>query len=168
MPTTLRNQNLFCLNCGSEHVLHYPVPIDEMSKKMKAFDVLHKDCKKTWTQPQVDQNKDVMQKAMWWIANGEKGNSSETMWNCLMGNKGFPINHPYDPDDFSRCYKLLKTVPEWNKQLEKLKPLSIAWSNLINNWSKLTEMFEQNEREQWKNYKKVGMYEFMKTLITIP
>lgn len=166
MKTTIRNQNLFCLNCGSEYVLNYPIPVDDMRKKMKAFNVLHKECKKTWIEPQVDQNKDVMQKAMWWIANGEKGSSSKTMWNCLMGNKGFPINHPHDPADFSRCYKLLKTVPEWNSQLEKLKPLSMAWNNLILNWEKLTEMFEQNEKEQWKNSEKIGMYEFMKTLIT--
>ena len=105
------------------------------------------------------------QKAMWWIANGERGLSSETMWNCLMDNTDFPISWPYDPDDFSRCYKLLQAVPEWRLKLYKLKPLSKEWNNLIENWDKLTGMFEENRRTHWENSEKIGMYEFMQTLI---
>lgn len=111
------------------------------------------------------QSKDVQQKAMWWMGCGEKGMSSETMWNCLMGNKNFFVNHPYDPDDFKRCYKLLEAVHEWKNELYKLKALSKEWSNLVDNWDKLTEMFEENVRTEWKNCKQIGMYEFMKTLI---
>ena len=111
------------------------------------------------------QSKDVKEKAMWWIANGETGMSSKTMWNCLIGNSNFPINHPYDPDDFSRCYKLLQAVPEWKNELYKLKPLSKSWNNLVENWDKLTGMFEENRRTDWKNAEKIGMYEFMQTLI---
>ena len=84
-----------------------------------------------------------------------------------MGNPKFPVNIPYDPDDFSRCYKLLVAVPEWKLELHKLKPLSKEWSNLVDNWDKLTEMYELNTKENWKNSKKIGMYEFMQTLITI-
>ncbi len=73
-------------------------------------------------------------KAIWWIANGSVGASSKTMWNCLIGNEDFSINHPYDPDDFSRCWKLLEAVPEWKPELHKLKPLSRQWSNLVDNW----------------------------------
>lgn len=108
---------------------------------------------------------ETLKKALHWIGNGQVGMSSKTMWNCLIGNKDFPINHPYDPDDFSRCYKLLEAVPEWKNELHKLKPLSIAWNNLVENWDKLTEMYEQNVRENWKNSKKIGMYEFMGWLI---
>lgn len=165
MATTIRNKKLFCLNCGGEFAIYYPLPIDEMSKKMKDFDALHKDCNPTFTEPKADQSKDVQEKAMWWIVNGHVGMSSKTMWNCLIGKKDFPVNHPYDPDDFSRCYKLLQAVPEWKNELQKLKPLSKAWNNLVDNWDKLTEMYEQNTKEQWKNSKKIGMYEFMQTLI---
>lgn len=165
MATTIRNQKLFCLNCGGDFTLAFPVPVGEMKKKMKAFDSLHKDCKPTWIEPVVDQSRAIKDKAMWWIGNGETGMSSETMWNCLIGNKDFDINHPYDPDDFSRCYKLLETVPEWKTEIGKLKPLSIQWNNLVNNWQKLTEMYEKNTAEKWKNSKEIGMYEFMQTLI---
>lgn len=163
--TTIRNQNLFCLNCGGEHKIIYPISIPEMTKKIEAFNELHKDCKPEWKEPEVNQEKSTYEKAIFWITNGETGMSSKTMWNCFMGNRNFDVDHPYDPDDFKRCYKLLQAIPEWKFQLQKLKPLSTAWSNLVDNWDKLTEMYERNEKENWKNYKKVGMYEFMQTLI---
>lgn len=112
MATTIRNQKLFCLNCGGEFSFNFPVELDEMSKKIQAFDTLHKDCKQTWKEPEVDQSKDVRQKAMWWISKGIVGISSEIIWMTLLGNEKFSVNYPYDPDDFSRCSKLLEAVPE--------------------------------------------------------
>lgn len=165
MATTIRNGDLFCLNCGGNFKLQYPMPVDEMSEKTMSFNRLHEDCKKTWTEPEADQTKPVYEKSMFWFNNGERGNSSETMWNCLMNNDNYPINHPYDPDDFSRCYKLLLFVPEWKNELHRLKPLSNQWSNLVDNWDKLTDMYEENKRTDWKNHKEIGMYELMKTLI---
>lgn len=54
--TTFRNEKLFCLNCGGAFKLDYPVQVPEMTKKIEAFNSLHKDCKKTWTQPNADQS----------------------------------------------------------------------------------------------------------------
>lgn len=125
-------------------------PVDCILKAMEAYE---------------HQSKSINKKAMWWIANGKIGMSSKTMWNCLIGNEDFPINYPYDPDDFSRCYELLEAVPEWKTELYKLKSLSKVWNNLIENWDKLTEMFEENRRTDWKHSEKIGMYEFMQTLI---
>lgn len=161
MATTIRNQKLFCLNCGGDYAIPYPIGVGEMSKKMKAFDVLHKNCKPTWTEPVADQSKDVQEKAMWWIANGHVGSSSKTMWLCFMGQKIDRVYHPCDPDDFSRCWKLLEAVPEWKSELHKLKPLSKEWSNLVDNWDKLTEFYENMRIVKKAN----GMYEFMQTLI---
>jgi hypothetical protein len=163
--TTFRNGKLFCLNCGGEFNLILPMPVTEMTKKIDAFNLLHKDCVKTWVEPIVDQSKEVKEKAMWWIANGQIGMSSKTMWNYFMGNDSFPINHPYDPDDFSRCYALLQVVPEWRKRILELGKLSTEWKKLSENWDKLTEMFEENRKTNWKNSKKIGMYDFMQTLI---
>jgi hypothetical protein len=167
METTIRNEKLLCLNCGGDFALKMPIPITEMTKKIDAFNVLHSNCQKTWIEPEADQSKDIQEKAMWWIANGHVGNSSKTMWNCFMGNSRFPINHPYDPDDFSRCYKLLQAVPEWKSKryMNMLSKLSTPWENLVENWDKLTQMYEQNKAENWVNANKIGMYEFMQTLI---
>lgn len=166
--TVVENEKLLCLNCGGDYKLQFPMPIDGMDSfamKVEYFNKLHGGCKPGWIRPEADQSKTIHEKAMWWMNNGQVGMSSKTMWNCFMNNKDFPVNHPYDPDDFSRCYKLLKAVPEWKSELHRLKNLSKAWSNLVDNWDKLTEMYEQNVREEWKNSKKVGMYEFMSKLI---
>lgn len=167
MSTTIRNEKLFCENCGQEFPLKFPLAITEMNKKIKAFDTLHKDCEKTWVEPEADQSKDIEEKANWWITNGRVGMSSKTMWSCFMGVKDFKVNHPYDPDDFSRCYKLLEAVPEWKspQYMQRLKRLSTAWSNLVDNWDKLTEMYELNVKNEWKNSKEIGMYQLMDKLI---
>ncbi len=165
--TTIRNEKLFCLNCGGNFPLKMPIGIKEMTSKINSFNGLHKDCEPIWKEPEADQSQDIQKKAMWWITNGHVGNSSKTMWQCFMNVPIERINHPYDPDDFSRCYKLLEAVPEWKQKsnMRKLEKLSIPWKNLVENWDKLTEMFEQNKKENWKNSDKIGMYEFMQTLI---
>ena len=164
MPTTIRNQKLFCLNCGGEFALAYPIPIKDFAKKAKAFETLHKDCPATWKQPEVDQSKSIEEKTNFWLLNGEHGNSSVAMCRALMDN---PVSksHPYDPDDFRRCYLLLKAVPEWKKDLHKLKSLSLEWSNLVDNWDILTSMYEENVKTNWINYERIGMYELMQKLI---
>lgn len=168
LNTAIRNSNLFCLNCGGEHRIDYPITPDKLSELVEAFNVLHKDCVQTWTEPKYNNSDDIYKRAMRWIAVGEKGMSSEAMWGCFMGSGVPKTAHPYDPDDFKRCYKLLEAVPEWKSEMHKLKSLSREWSNLVDNWDKLTEMFERNVREDWKNYKEIGMYEFMQTLIEPP
>lgn len=162
--TTIRNGNLFCTHCGGTFVVKYPVPPEQLTEKIGAFNALHKHCEKTWTEPAADQSKQVQERALWWISNGEVGMSSKTMWNKFMGQPvGYP-NHPHDPDDFKRCYKLLKTVPEWKYRMDELKPLSKAWSNLVDNWDRLTEMYELNVKTEWKQHKKIGMYDLMQKL----
>ena len=165
MATTFRNQNLFCLNCGGSFKIEYPIEISEMTKKITAFDELHKDCKKTWSEPTFNQSEGLTKRAMQWKEHGETGASSNAMWHCLMEDSNFIICHPWDPDDFGRCYKLLQAVPEWKNELHKLKSLSLVWSRLVDNWDVLTEMYEKNVANDWKTHKEIGMYEFMKAII---
>jgi|AntAceMinimDraft_9_1070365.scaffolds.fasta_scaffold12483_5 hypothetical protein len=165
MATIIKNEKLFCTCCGGEFTLNYPISLDDYSRKVNQFTELHKDCKQTYIEPVADQSKGIKEKALWWIANGNVGMSSKTIWNCLIGNTDYRISHPYDPDDFSRCYQLLEAIPEWRGELDKLKPLSRAWNNLVENWDNLTKMFEENQQTDWKNKEKIGMYEFMQELI---
>lgn len=164
MKTTIRNQKLFCLNCGGEQVLPpFPIPIPILTAMMKAFDKMHKNCPKTWKEPECPQNLPVKDKALWWWEHGERGSSSETLWNFFMDRAGM-INYPNDPDDFRRCYKLLKAIPEWRSELLEAKDLSGEWSRLIDKWDKLTEMLE----EQFRTNKANGMYELMQECIKRP
>lgn len=41
----LKGNKMVCLNCGGEFVLELPLALGLFIKKMKAFEVLHKDCK---------------------------------------------------------------------------------------------------------------------------
>lgn len=160
--TTIRNDKFFCLNCGGEWQLQMPIPVKEFAEKGNAFNVLHQDCKPTWKQPVVSQDKDINEKMMFWLAQGERGISSETMFEKLSGKKLRDSYHchPSDPDDFRRCYLLLETIPEWKSRLCELRDLSLVWDKLVTHWDRLTKMLE----EQLKTHKTNGMYEFMKEL----
>ena len=162
--TTIRNGALFCTCCGGLFHIIYPISVEELSLKTKSFDILHKDCPQTWVEP-TPEGKTETEKAMWWAANGERGMSSNSMFAVLSGQNPKQVSYPCDPNDFKRCYKLLQAIPEWKSQLFRMRQFSKQWDSLVTNWDKLTEMYEQNEREDWKNYKSVGMYEFMQTLI---
>lgn len=170
--TGFRNNELFCFNCGKSYKMNLPQPVSMASAMMIQFDNNHRNCEKTWEPPVVDQSLSEKNKALWWKddKNGEYGMSSGAMWNRLYYSDGMvnldgqTKHHPSDPDDFRRCYLLLETVPEWKTKLHLLKDLSPVWEKLVDNWDKLTQMYEQNVKEEWKNYKKIGMYEFMQTL----
>jgi hypothetical protein len=168
--TGFRNGDLFCFNCGTSYKMNLPQPVTMAAALMTQFEKDHKGCKPTWKEPTTRGVKTEEENANWWAVNGEHGISSKTMFNRLIyGLNVRPLTNSYqgtpsDPDDFKRCYKLIQAVPQWKNRLGELKSLSPVWSKLVDNWDKLTEMYEQNVREDWKNYKKVGMYEFMKSL----
>lgn len=164
--TTIRNNDLFCLNCGKSQKMPYPIDVDMFAARTKQFNISHKNCLPEWKESETDQSLTVGDKADFWFNHGEKGRSSECIYQKLRNNfVAFSGNrHPLDPDDFKRCYKLLKAVPEWKERLREMDSVSPVWKNLVENWNKLTEMYEQNVAENWKNYKTIGMYEFMKSL----
>ncbi len=171
--TGLRNRNLFCFNCCVAFPMpKLPAPVKDMTSMMTNFVELHKNCEPTWKVPEPDMNTSEFERGAWWTKHGEHGTSSQTMWCVLAERKLFDehykevilspsqFTHPSDPDDFRRCYLLLKAVPEWRLKLDKLKTLSQIWFKLVENWDKLTEMLE----EQMKTGKQNGMYELMESL----
>jgi hypothetical protein len=87
--------------------------------------------------------------------------SSEALWYFFMGHNGARKNYPSDPDDFKRCHKLLKAIPEWRSVLYKAKSLSPEWSRLIDEWDKLEVLFE----DLVKTHKDNGMYDLMQKCI---
>ncbi len=72
-----------------------------------------------------------------WLASGERGNSSETMFTHLTGinaNTGTARSHPYDPADVRRCWLLLEDVPELNAAFPRMADVSPAWAGLVHDW----------------------------------
>jgi hypothetical protein len=80
-----------------------------------------------------------------WIASGDTGLSSETIWHVLSG-RPFPSKHfrpskPMDPADFGRCHRLLDKIPEWRARLPEVAAKYPAWSALVGAWDELTELY---------------------------
>ncbi len=158
--TIIRNQKLFCQNCGGEQIVPYPIVIPMFGAMVTAFNKMHKNCPKTWKEPEADLSQSIEQRANWWLTYGEHGLSSMAMFRTFHDSPA-QINHPSDPDDFRRCYLLLKAIPEWKAELSKVAKLSIPWHNLVMKWDELTKMLE----EQFQTHKPNGMYELMQKCI---
>lgn len=100
----------------------------------------------------------LSQAAYQWLASGERGMSSEAMFECLTGVKctkdgTWPkasTAHPYDPDDFRRCRLLLEQVPELASNLVKLRSLSDAWRGLVDSWAEICAAMDR-ETPDWRN-----------------
>jgi len=103
-----------------------------------------------------------------WIINGEVGTSSQTIWAVMMDavlpsrkdSRDYGV--PHDPDDFSRCWKLLALFPAWRNRLPEVASQFPAWVGFVREWDKLTAMYETLLAEN-KHYGR-EMYDFMKIL----
>lgn len=166
--TGFRNGDLFCFNCGRSQKIPFPMEVTLATDFFKSFDKHHKGCAKTWIEPVAMPNEENLSSAIkknadWWLQYGERGISSETMFHYLSGRRiGQRESTPSDPDDFRRCYLLLKAVPQWKNDLDKLRPVSEVWNKLVDNWDRLTEMLETAMASPSK--KATEMYQLMKSL----
>ena len=81
-----------------------------------------------------------------WLANGERGISSEAIAETITGVQcsrwmGFS-NHPVDPDDFKRCELLLRQVPALRLRLHEMEAASAQWARLIGRWQEIVTTLE--------------------------
>jgi hypothetical protein len=86
--------------------------------------------------------------AIQWLANGERGLSSETIFETLTGMhckdhrwSGFN-DYPHDPDDLRRCVLLLERVPEFIPRLREMRAVSPTWARLVDAWDELTALLK--------------------------
>ncbi len=159
----IRNESLFCSHCGRKQGVSYPIEIEVFAAMAKAFSNSHAECEKTWQEPAPDETATELQNQNKWLREGERGISSEAIFSVLSGvpisNKG-RLWHPSDPDDFRRCYLLLKFVPSWRARITEMGNISTVWAAIAENWDKLSEMLEAG----MKTGKAPEMYQFMKSL----
>lgn len=141
------NGGMRCLHCGDLHQIPYPIATTAMCTMLDSFALRHATCKNKWTPPVHNPAWSITERIKWWLSVGEIGMSAATIYNRFMNmHRLFGIDecHPSDPDDFRRCYLLLRVLPEWRSDLgRKMKPVSIVWSNLVDNWDTLTTMLEK-------------------------
>jgi hypothetical protein len=98
----------------------------------------------------------MKEKILHWFATGRVGASSKAMACCFAGIDGDEKNHPYDPDDLSRCLKFLDAVPEARTHMDKLRSISPQWSKLVDHWAELEETYRAEFAEGWRNRPRNG------------
>lgn len=80
-----------------------------------------------------------------WLAGHDRGISSDTIvayltpHMVLVGDRDIP----HDPDDFGRCYRLLKAVPDLRRDLHKVAEFDPRWAPLVENWVELERLWEE-------------------------
>ena len=85
----------------------------------------------------------IEERAQRWIADtANVGASSRCIWNRMQGFRTSDAPPPYDIEDFGRCYRLLRLIPEWNFKLQKMSNASRQWAKLVENWSEITKLYE--------------------------
>jgi hypothetical protein len=104
----------------------------------------------------------MKEKILEWFAHGECGISSKAMACAVIGmkpDKNWSAfgNHPHDPDDLSRCVKLLDAVPEARNHLGKVAKLSKVWARLVEHWDELEAMYRSRDYNQlYDRMKEIG------------
>lgn len=113
--------------------------------------------------------KSVRDRALSWIVGSNTGASSEAIWAHMMG-AGQPKwgwSYPHDPDDLSRCLRLLRFIPEWRKRLPEMARHGKVWRTLVKNWAVVEQSMEDEVGWDWsKGRSAPKTYELMKGLGT--
>jgi hypothetical protein len=81
-----------------------------------------------------------------WLANGERGISSEAIVSHLTGERVGPgyrgWDQPFDSDDFRRCEVLLREVPLARLTFPQIAGRSPIWAELVKAWDEIVALFE--------------------------
>lgn len=86
-----------------------------------------------------------------WLMNGERGISSEAIVSHLykIPLNQYGLDHPYDPDDFKRCVKLLRWSPEVRERFGEMRTASRQWARLVDHWDEIERTFVEEVGEDW-------------------
>lgn len=79
-----------------------------------------------------------------WLASGDTGTSSLTIWAVMTGwsmPDGRDPSIPHDPDDFGRCHRLLEAFPQWRGRLPEVAAKHPEWTGLVAAWDELTALY---------------------------
>jgi len=81
-----------------------------------------------------------------WLASGERGISSNTLFTELTGVDALGTwmrSHPHDPSDFRRCLQLLEIAPELRPKLFQMRSVSKEWERLVGHWPKIEKTLRE-------------------------
>lgn len=107
-------------------------------------------------QAQQQANPGLSEAATRWLASGERGLSSETIFEKLTGIqvlkdhwRSYGPHTPSDPADLRRCRLLLEQVPELVPLFQKMSTVSKEWAALVREWANLCATMDA-ETPDWR------------------
>lgn len=85
-----------------------------------------------------------LEKAVEWLVGGDTGISSKTMCAALFGVNPKDSDMPHDADDFGRCLRFIRFMPDGTKDIV-FKKLSDKpeWVEIGKRWNELVELYDQ-------------------------
>lgn len=98
-------------------------------------------------------NPSLSPEATAWLAGGERGVSSNTIFEHLTGvdaTRGWGRGSPRDPGDFRRCRLLLERVPELVPLFPRMVEVSPVWAALVAGWDSLCATMDA-ECPSWRS-----------------
>ncbi len=125
-----------CTRCGEGLSVNLPQRMEVIIAVMAAFAKAHSSCVEGDYHPKPPMTPEE------WAVSRDTGTSSKTIYSAITGRKIDRIGIPYDPDDFGRCYRLLKLFPAWRKELDKVAVLCPRWKPFVEAWDELTALYE--------------------------
>jgi hypothetical protein len=145
---------LQCLHCGNTHDMKLPQPAGAVLALSGWFRGEHIDCELSEKgeactyclefghKPEACERLDVTTPQEWMVG-PDTGTSSMTICRVALGEIPTRPNPPIDPDDFGRCYRLLKLFPHFRARLSDVAAQYPAWGPLVREWDALTSLYEE-------------------------
>jgi hypothetical protein len=97
-----------------------------------------------------------------WLADGERGLSSEAMCKHIFGiPESAGKDHPHDPDDLRRCLLFLDATDAHDK-VSLMQDVSEEWGRLVARWDDLVAVFKE---EAAKGSRAPRTYALMKEIL---
>lgn len=91
--------------------------------------------------------------AVQWLATGERGTSSETIFTVLTGLQLLDddeMSHPLDGCDFRRCCLLFDSCPELAARFDNMRPVAPEWNALVSAWYSIFAVMN-SENPHWRD-----------------
>lgn len=91
-----------------------------------------------------------------WLAHGERGVSSNTMFTFITGvpaNRDEYYGVPHDPGDLRRCRLLCEAGLFIQRDLDKMKAVSPQWCAIVEHWDELCALMDE-ESPNWRTPKR--------------
>lgn len=105
-------------------------------------------------------------KVLSWMMTGDGvGMSAQAMAGAAVQIHG-GNSHPYDPSDFNRCLRLIKTIPEIKDNFDSVAMISPQWKALIDRWDEVEKCFIDEVGFDWSKGNKAPItYKLIKSII---